>query len=653
MGAVFVAEQLSTGIQRALKLMHPGLVSDPQTFRRFEQEARVGASIQSDHVVQVVDAGVDTASGIPWLAMELLQGETLADALRRNGPMAWPDASEVISQLCHALGAAHHIGVVHRDLKPENVFLSVPRRQGVIFTVKVLDFGIAKILVEAQTSSATTSVVGTPLWMAPEQAERNIAPSPATDVWSLGLLVFTVLTSKLFWAAAQQNTGTITALLKEMLIDPIPSASARAHELGCAARIPPGFDLWFARCTARQPTMRFRDASEACAALQSVLPTPASGWPGASITPSRAPAPQPSPAPSAVAATTPAPRQPPSGTPWAPPAYPVAPTAVDPSLNHSVERGMSASQPGAGSSRFGLLLALLIGLPAVVVVAAAVVLFLVLRSPGRRPPGAPSTASRPVPAGTPKSPAADNPSQFVAPSLTLMVPAGPGSGFSYVGYLILYRYEGGGANYTGMWDKACLRQNMSPCSEAQWLRACEKEPLLAGSPSWTMTIQDGKVVVRGGDSCSSRKLVAPTDVDPARAVSCCSPAIPVKAEGVTPEKLVMLSMRFTALDTILTKKTPATKDFFAEKVTWLGTRDLERNQVLSRIESFLATNPRPWIVTETCDAQPDGDGVQANCRRYFYDSGKLQVFNTRMRMQSANLLFREVQDTGVVQSLGR
>ena len=100
MGAVFVAEQLSTGCERALKVMHPRLVEDPKLRSRFEQEARVGARIESDHVVQVVGAGIDGDTGMPWLAMELLKGVDLATHVRQRGALDTKEAVEVLSQLC-------------------------------------------------------------------------------------------------------------------------------------------------------------------------------------------------------------------------------------------------------------------------------------------------------------------------------------------------------------------------------------------------------------------------------------------------------------------------------------------------------------------------------------------------------------------------
>ena len=269
MGAVYVVEQISTGKQRALKLMHAQLVSDPELRRRFEQEARVGSRIASEHVVEVHAAGVDAPSGMPYLVMELLEGEDLSSRVKR-GPMSVDELRGVFEQLCHAMGAAHRVGIVHRDLKPENIYLARSLRAGgAPFTVKVLDFGIAKLAAEAGTHG-TTGAMGSPLWMAPEQTERGTV-TPRADVWAMGLIAFDVLTGTHFWRTAFLPGGTVGQLLREIVLEPIPPASERAAERGLAERLPTGFDAWFARCVVREPSGRFADASEAWAALASIV----------------------------------------------------------------------------------------------------------------------------------------------------------------------------------------------------------------------------------------------------------------------------------------------------------------------------------------------------------------------------------------------
>ncbi len=257
-----VAEQISTAARRALKVMRPETVRDETLRAMFAQEARAGAAIQSRHVVQVVAAGVDEASGMPWLAMELLDGEDLGARVARVGALPQDEAWVVLDQLCHALGAAHRARepVVHRDLKPENVFLARAHMAGSALLVKLLDLGIAKVLAQGGSSAATLAI-GTPLWMAPEQSEPGLAITPRTDVWALGLVAFYMLTGRSYWRATNA-----VALLREILFAPLPPASERGG-------VPPGFDAWFARSVARDPAQRWPDAVHARDALAELLPT--------------------------------------------------------------------------------------------------------------------------------------------------------------------------------------------------------------------------------------------------------------------------------------------------------------------------------------------------------------------------------------------
>ena len=266
MGAVYVARQRSTQKLRALKTLLPEHVADPVMRARFAREAIVGGQIESDHVVEVLAAGIDEPTGLPWLVMELLAGDDLANAAKKRGTLERAEVVEVVRQLGHALAAAHRAGVVHRDLKPENIFLATARRDGVAFMVKVLDFGIARLLYTVRTSH-TTSAMGSPLWMAPEQTDAALPVSPATDVWALGLIAFWLFTGRYYWLTPTQPDATIGAMIRELLIEPLPAASQRAAQFGVAARLPPGFDAWFARCVARDVGARFRDAGEAVAPL--------------------------------------------------------------------------------------------------------------------------------------------------------------------------------------------------------------------------------------------------------------------------------------------------------------------------------------------------------------------------------------------------
>lgn len=271
MGAVYVADQLSTGKARALKVMRAELVDDLDARRRFEQEARVGARVASDHVVEIHAAGVDGETGLPFLVMELLVGEDLASAIERSGPMPPSAVLAIFEQLCHAIGAAHGAGVVHRDLKPENVFLAKPRRaREASVDVKVLDFGIAKVVEESASRKKSTQSIGTPLWMAPEQTELRSVVSPRTDVWALGLIAYYMLTGRPFWLAASSDEATMTQLFREVLMGPLPPPSARASEQGAPAP-PAAFDAVFARAVCRDRDRRYADASQFVEALRGAL----------------------------------------------------------------------------------------------------------------------------------------------------------------------------------------------------------------------------------------------------------------------------------------------------------------------------------------------------------------------------------------------
>jgi eukaryotic-like serine/threonine-protein kinase len=267
MGAVFLVYQRSTNMVRALKIMHTDLLRDPVLRARFTQEAKIGSLVRSEHVVEVVTAGVDGATQIPFMVMEFLEGEDLEAMLARRGPLPVSEVRVLLMQLCHGLAMAHAVGIVHRDLKPENIFIARSRRADVSDTVKILDFGIAKLLAEAMGTGHVTQALGTPWFMAPEQANAGVTPSPAADVWALGLVVFTMLTGRSYWMSSQASTPSIHAILAEVLQSSLVPPSQRAAQV----RLPEGFDAWFARCVNRNPNERFRDAGEAWPALANVL----------------------------------------------------------------------------------------------------------------------------------------------------------------------------------------------------------------------------------------------------------------------------------------------------------------------------------------------------------------------------------------------
>jgi eukaryotic-like serine/threonine-protein kinase len=264
MGAVYLAQQRSTDARRVVKLMLPGLVKSPELRERFEREARASGRIASEHVVKMIAYGVDATRGLPWLAMEYLPGATLEERVLEAGAPSPELAFEILRQLFHGVAAAHAAGIVHRDLKPGNVYVADAQRADVPFTVKVLDFGIAKVL---DPSQQATRAMGTRAWMAPEQERVDIPITPAADVWALGLIVFWLLSGRPFWLHA----GDTDSLLSyEMHFAAIPAASLRSQQLGRGPRHP-GFDAWFGHAVTRDPHARFRDARAAWDALAPML----------------------------------------------------------------------------------------------------------------------------------------------------------------------------------------------------------------------------------------------------------------------------------------------------------------------------------------------------------------------------------------------
>lgn len=271
MGSVYLTVDVVSGEKRALKLMNPDLRALPRFIERFTQEAEIGARIASEHVVRVFEHGLDASSGIPWLAMEYVDGDTLDRAVEQ-GSLDAPARREVLQQLFRAIAAAHDVNIVHRDLKPENVLIL--RTEASALQIKVLDFGVAKV-VRAASLSGTAEGLGTPLWAAPEQSESSKIIRPSADVWALGLLTFWLLTGKIFWLGAAQRTSMVE-LAYELIGGPIPPATERASELGFEGSLPPDFDAWFARAVARDPAARFTSAGEAFRTLEPILLVPPS-----------------------------------------------------------------------------------------------------------------------------------------------------------------------------------------------------------------------------------------------------------------------------------------------------------------------------------------------------------------------------------------
>jgi eukaryotic-like serine/threonine-protein kinase len=271
MGVVFVAHHTTTEERVALKVLFPHVLRVDSARKKFELEAKIWARVRSDHIVRVLDADIVGETDCPYLVMELLQGQTLAARIQQGGPLSWPEAVELMTQLARGLDAAHRYvnaagvrePIVHRDLKPENLFLA-ERGDGPAL-LKILDFGIAKAL--SESTALSQDVRGTPAFMAYEQLTGQ-EPSPRTDVWALGLITYYALTGHHYWRSVNGREGEVQALFAEILHLPLQPPSARIREDGIDVRLPEGFDAWLLSCVARDASQRFESAGRAVDALR-------------------------------------------------------------------------------------------------------------------------------------------------------------------------------------------------------------------------------------------------------------------------------------------------------------------------------------------------------------------------------------------------
>ncbi|HEV8320821.1 MAG TPA: serine/threonine-protein kinase, partial [Myxococcota bacterium] len=194
MGVVYVGENASLGRRVAIKVLHPEFASQPAIVNRFFNEARAANLIRHPSIVDIHDFG-HAADGSAYIIMELLDGESLARRLHRDGTLPPAVAVRVVTRIASALGAAHTRGIIHRDLKPDNVILVPDPDHPGEERVKILDFGIAKLAEDGSRGGATKTgaVLGTPLYMSPEQADGARNVDPRADIYALGVVTYEAL----------------------------------------------------------------------------------------------------------------------------------------------------------------------------------------------------------------------------------------------------------------------------------------------------------------------------------------------------------------------------------------------------------------------------------------------------------------------------
>ncbi len=255
MGKVWVAYHHGLHTRVAVKFVADSIREDgDEAIKRFQLEARTASQIKSPHVVQTFDSGV-SRFGAPYIVMELLEGDTLQDRIRQQGPLSVPEATKVLTQVGRALSRAHEQGIIHRDIKPANIFLT--RSEGSIFC-KVLDFGLAKQTRLPAMGGLTTDgkLVGTPEYMSPEQVLENHDVDYRADLWALAVVIYVSLTGHMPFSGR-----TLGQLCLNLVNKPPKPPSVHRVDL------PHHIDAWMARALNRNPDKRFASARDMVAAF--------------------------------------------------------------------------------------------------------------------------------------------------------------------------------------------------------------------------------------------------------------------------------------------------------------------------------------------------------------------------------------------------
>jgi serine/threonine protein kinase len=268
MGAVYLAEHPGIGRKVAVKVLRSELDHDPQLLTRFLNEARAANAIRHPNIIEVLDSGT-TARGASYLVMELLEGESLSARIKRLGHLDERSAIEIAMQTAAGLGAAHAKGITHRDLKPDNLFIIPEESDASKERVKILDFGIAKLHVTTGDSlkTRTGTLMGTPVYMSPEQCLGTKEVDHRSDVYSLGVIVYEMLAGRPPFVS--EGFGE---LLNMHLNEPPPALRQLAPQVS------PGVEAAVLRMLAKKPEQRYQSMADVRAALASAagLPHPIS-----------------------------------------------------------------------------------------------------------------------------------------------------------------------------------------------------------------------------------------------------------------------------------------------------------------------------------------------------------------------------------------
>ena len=256
MGIVVAARHEQLDDYVAIKLMLPEVAASPDAVARFVREARAAAKIKSEHIARVSDVGT-LETGEPYMVMEYLEGADLSATLQQQGRLPLDQAADYLLQACEAIAQAHELGIVHRDLKPANLYVVTNRRDGLPL-VKVLDFGISKMAQTAVDSSMTktSALMGSPLYMSPEQMQSARDVDLRTDIWALGVILFELLSGQ-----PPFDGDTLPQVCAQILQGPTPDIRRFLPEL------PDAVVRVIERCLERDPARRFASVDDLASEL--------------------------------------------------------------------------------------------------------------------------------------------------------------------------------------------------------------------------------------------------------------------------------------------------------------------------------------------------------------------------------------------------
>lgn len=603
MGCVWIAQHLTLGTRVAVKFVSAELAaSHPEIAARFSREAAAAAKITSPHVVRTLDFGA-TPQGTPYLVMELLEGESLAERLEREQRVPPAEAATIVSHVANALSEAHRLGVVHRDIKPGNIFLT---RAGRAVFAKVLDFGIARD-VAATTGAATQTgaLLGTPQYMSPEQLMSAKGVDSRADLWALAVTAYEMLVGTPPFVGETMPKLIVSIHAGEFAP---PSSGDRAPFVVDTAAL----DAFFARAFARDPARRFGDALDLAEAFAGVC---ASGPSGAT-------------APGGLRTVAGVPLEVTSAPSGVGPAH--ADTAIAP----------ARTQPSTGATLNGRVPWLLAAAGCIALISAGV-FWVATRSPASKEgsstteaPALDRASSAAAPAGpetgapsvatptTTASLSASGGAQATAKSLDLTVEAGtsPATGI----WMSSFGAKGRATTSESLQAAfaACRGDGRFLCSESQWARACEADSRVGTTRAWVASVEAGHGVTRGGAAGCAERAPARAGEGPF-AVACCDRAIGTRGRGgeafltVTSKKLLAYEAAMNA------GRVEEVAAHYSDTVSFLGAvRGRDEQKRLGA--SYFRSNPDQATVYDVCDLSVDAaaDEWRASCQTLLYRGGR-------------------------------